>query len=180
MEDLVNPYDSDIKNRRYTIFNDGDHCSIDGIWFVETESQSWRFNLKDKINKLDTIINNFLNKLDDDPEQENRENLIKMLKEKKCMLADLLTQFNNIEKDYIEFDKYHREELFQFYRDKYQYAWIFDFTEKSMYLSIMKNIEIIIRDKFNEFCKTYLKIRETFFKINTYIIKLKKLYNVQI
>ena len=43
MEDLINPYDSDIKRIRYTIFNNGDDCCIEGIRFVENESQSWYF-----------------------------------------------------------------------------------------------------------------------------------------
>ena len=177
MEDLVNPFDSDIKNKVYIIFNDGENCSNQGIFFVETED--WNFNIKDKINKLDAIIANLLTKVIETPNQENRENLIKKKKKKKNILADILKQYNELEKNYIEFDKYHRENLFEFYKNKYQNAWFFDVAEKRMYLSIIKNIEIIIGNKFDEFCKDYVKIRNSFFEINNYIIKLKKLYNIQ-
>ncbi len=178
MEDLVNPFDSDIKNKIYYTYNDGENFSNDGIWFIEHEHRN--FNIKDKINKLDAIIANLLIKIYDTPNQENRENIIKMIKGKKSNLADLLKQYNDLEKNYIEFDKYHRENLFEYYKNKYQSTWFFDFAEKKMFLSINKDIEIIIRDKFDEFCKEYIKIRNSFFKINNYIIKLKKLYDIKI
>ena len=178
MEDLINPLDSDIKNIRYITYNNGERCSIKGIWFVETEHR--RFNIKDKINKLDAIIANLLIKIFETPNQENRDYIIKMMKEKKNILASLLSQYNDLENNYIAFDKYHRENLFQFYKNKYQSAWFFDIVEKRMYLSIIINIETMIRNKFDEFCKEYVKIRNSFFEINNYIIKLKKLYKIQI
>lgn len=103
-----------------------------------------------------------------------------MLEEKKSILADLLNQYNELEKNYIEFDKYNREQLFEFYKREYENTWIFEFAKRKMYLTIMFDIQMIIKDKFNEFFNTYKKIRESFFRINNFIINLKKLYNTQI
>lgn len=96
------------------------------------------------------------------------------------MLDDLLNQYNKLEKNYIEFDKYNREQLFEFYKREYENTWIFEFEKRKMYLTIMFDIQMIIKDKFNEFFNTYKKIRESFFRINNFIINLKKLYNTQI
>ena len=95
------------------------------------------------------------------------------------MLANLLKQYNDIEKDYIEFDKYYRKELFEFYTIEYENTWFFDFAKKRMYLSILNELQIIIKNKFYEYFNNYLSIRESFFKINNYFINLKILYNIQ-
>ena len=115
---VVNPNDYDIDRIRYIIYKDEARRCISGIWFVNGESS--HFNIKDKIRKLDEIIDNIINKLNDIPIKENRENLIKIIKDKKGMLANLLKQYNDIEKDYIEYFKYHRKELFEFYAVEYE------------------------------------------------------------
>lgn len=177
MEGLVNPNDYDINRIMYIIYKDEARCCISGIWFVNGESS--HFNIKDKIRKLDEIIDNIINKLNDIPIKEDRENLIKLIKDKKGMLANLLKQYNDIEKDYIEFDKYYRKELFEFYTIEYENTWFFDFAKKRMYLSILNELQIIIKNKFYEYFNNYLSIRESFFKINNYFINLKILYNIQ-
>ena len=176
MEGLVDPYTTDFESLIYYIYEDEARCSISGIWYVEREQ--YNFNIRDKINKLDEIVDNLLNKINKEQKQENPENQIKMLEDKKNELADLLKQYNEIEKNYIEFDKYQREQLFEFYKNKYEDTWIFEFAKRKMYLNIMLDIQIIIKNKFHEFFDNYKKIRESFFRINNYIIKFKKLYSI--
>ena len=177
MEGLVDPYNYEFEQIDYIIYKDEAKCSIKGIWFVEREP--YNFNIKEKINKLEEIIDNILIKLNNDA-KENRENHIRMLKEKKSSLAELLNQYNKLEKDYIEFDKYNREQLFEFYKREYEHTWVFEFSKRKMYMTIMFDIQMIIKNKFNEFFNTYNKIRGAFFRINNSIINFKKLYNTQI
>ena len=178
MEGLIDPYNFEFEQISYIIYKDEARCSIKGIWFVEREP--YNFNIKEKINKLNEIIDNFLNKLINEPNQETKKNHIKMLEEKKSILTDLLNQYNELENNYIEFDKYNREQLFEFYKMEYERTWIFEFAKRKMYMAIMLNIQMIIKNKFNEFFNTYKKIRESFFRINNFIINIKKLYNTQI
>lgn len=41
----------------------------------------------------------------------------------------------------------------------------------------MFEIQILLKDKFDDFCEAYYNIRNEFFKINNYIIKFKQLIN---
>ena len=98
---------------------------------------------------------------------------------KKNMLADLSQKYKEKEKNYIEADKFYREELFIFYRIKYNNTSEFAFSESKMYLSIMNDIQSLLRDKFRGFLNDYQDIRNSFFDINNYIIKIKKLFDIK-
>ena len=100
------------------------------------------------------------------------------MRAKKDNLEDLLQKYKEKEKNYIETDKFYREELFVFYRIKYNNTSEFAFSESKMYLSIMNDIQSILRDKFLSFVNDYNDIRNAFFDINNYIIKIKKLFNI--
>lgn len=151
-------------------------CYIAGIWFVERESRY--FGIEEKIKKLDEIINNVLNKLNDICD-ENKENYINTIKAKQNDLLKLATEYRKIENKFVENDKYYRKNLFEFYQKKYFNSPLFAFAEKRKYLSVMNDIQYLLKEKFNEYCNDYSHIRDSFFEINNYIIKIKKLYNIQ-
>ena len=174
MEDVVNPLYSDLPDY-YPIYENELRCCVEGIWYVEREHK--HFDIKGKIEKLDGIINNIMDKLNN-ISYDNKENLFNTMKTKKNMLADLLQKYKEKEKNYIETDKFYREELFVFYRIKYNNTSEFAFSESKMYLSIMNDIQSILRDKFLSFLNDYNDIRNAFFDINNYIIKIKKLFNI--
>lgn len=73
--------------------------------------------------------------------------------------------------------KFYREELFETYRNKYLSTSFFSFADKKIYLSSMVEIQISLKDKFDDFCEAYYNIRNDFFQINNYIIKFKQLIN---
>ena len=175
MEDLVNPLFSDLPDY-YPIYENKVRCCAQGIWFVEREHK--HFDIKRKIEKLDGIINNIMNKLNN-ISYDNKENLFDTMTTKKNMLADLSQKYKEKEKNYIEADKFYREELFIFYRIKYNNTSEFAFSESKMYLSIMNDIQSLLRDKFRGFLNDYQDIRNSFFDINNYIIKIKKLFDIK-
>ncbi len=175
MEDLVNPLMTDLKGT-YSIFFDEPICCVAGIWFVEREDK--RFDIKGNISKLDKIINNLIDKING-ISYENKSYLIETLKEKKGKLVEILGAYKKIEEDYTEFDKFYRENLFEFYANKYNDCDFFSFNEQKKYLSIMNDIQMIIKKKFDAFLKDYYELRNSFFDINSYIIKAKKLFPVQ-
>ena len=175
MEGLINPEWSDL-DPIYIIWKDEPSCATTGIWFVEREYRI--FGIKEKIKNLEGIIDKIMNVLKNIT-YDNKENLFESIQTKKKMLEDLLLQYNKLEKNYIEFDKYYRQTLFKFYSYKYYYSPLFAFKEKRTYLSIMNDIQILIKKEFESFCDNYYIIRNSFFDINNYIIKVKKLFNIQ-
>ena len=78
-----------------------------------------------------------------------------------------------MEKEYIEFDKYYRKKLFNFYRNRYLDASLLAFREEKLYMSIMNHIQDIVRNKFCEFCENYCDLMDNFYEMNDFIIKLK-------
>ena len=98
MEDLINPECSDL-NPVYIIFKDETFCCVTGIWFVERECNN--FNIKDKIIKLNEIIDNIINQLKHIA-YDNKESLIENLKIKKINLENLLDKYKNLENNYNE------------------------------------------------------------------------------
>ena len=114
MEGLINPKWSDL-NIPYFIWKDYPLCCVAGIQFIEEESRI--FGIKEKIVQLDGIANNIINSLANISDG-NKDNLLTDIKNKKKLLADLLIKYNEIEKKFIEEDKFYREELFETYRNK--------------------------------------------------------------
>ena len=127
MEGISNPYYSDLKQIYYPLEIDSAFCTCIGIWYVEREARF--FGIKELIIRLGGIINKLLFKLDN-MVYENKENMKKILQEKEESLIELYTQFEEIEKNFTEDDKFFRENLFEFYRRKYYNLSIFSFSEK--------------------------------------------------
>ena len=174
MEGLINPKRSDL-NIPYFIFDDYSICDVAGIKFVEKESQ--KFGIKEKIEKLDLIVDNIINKLEN-LSSENKESFISNIKNKKNILKDLLSKYRAIEKKYIEDDQFYRENLFEFYKNKYDVAPLFSFADKRLYFASMIDIQILLKKKFEDFCEQYYNIRNEFFEINDYLLKIKKLFKI--
>ena len=42
----------------------------------------------------------------------------------------------------------------------------------------MIDIQKLLKKKFEDFCKQYYNIRNEFFEINDYLLKIKKLFNI--
>ena len=72
MKGLINPKRSDL-NILYFIFDEYSICDMAGIKFVQKESQI--FGIKEKIEKLDGIADNIINKLEN-ISSENKESFI--------------------------------------------------------------------------------------------------------
>ena len=104
--------------------------------------------------------------------------IIKIIKQKQDCLKGLSTKYKDIKNKFIENDIYYREKLFEFYRNCYHNASTFAFSEKKKYLSIMNDIQWILKEKFLNFLDDYTIILKEFFEINNYFIKIKKLYNI--
>ncbi len=177
MDGLINPNQSDLKEIKYDLNMDRADCSIEGIWYVEHEES--KFGIEEKIKKLNDIINNILDPLNN-ISYDDKENLINTIKTKQNLLNQLLKRFQNIKKNFIEFDSYYREILFAEYRRKYCNAPLFDFTEKNLCLSVMNDIQIRLKKRFEDFLFDYFDLRNTFFDINNYILKTKILFNIEI
>ena len=174
MEGIVNPYWSDLVTD-YPLFLGETMCGFHGIYIVKTEHLN--FNIKEKIQKLDEIIDKIITKLNN-ISYENKDNLLETIKSKKNMLPNLIIKFEEIQKNYKEIDKYYREQLFEFYKEKYDDCSIFAFLEKKKYLSIMDDIQFLLKDKFDSYLNDYFKLRNSFFEINNYIIKVKILFQI--
>ena len=175
MEGLSNPYYSDIKEIYYPLNLNKAFCSSAGIWYLEREARF--FGIKEIIIKLGGIINKLLFKLDSMVE-ENKEITKKILQEKEELLIKLIFQFEEIEKKYTEEDKYFREDLFEFYAIKYRNLSIFSFLEKKVLMDAMNEIQTQLRKTFFLYVDKYYQIRNNFFEINNYIIKVKRLFNI--
>ena len=141
MEGLINPKSSDL-DIPYIIFDDNPICCVAGIKFVQRESQN--FGINEKIDKLDGIANNIINKLEN-ISSENKESFISTIKNKKNILKNLLLKYKTIEKQFIEDDQFYRENLFEFYKNKYDDAPLFSFAEKRLFFANMIDIQILIK-----------------------------------
>ena len=177
MEGLVNPNESDLKNIHYFLYLDDVSCCVEGIRYVEHEEED--FGIEKKIKKLNDIINHILGALDNIP-YENKENLIETIKTKQNSLSTLLKRYQDNKKSYIEFDSYYRDNLFQVYKRKYLCAPLSAFTQRKICLSVTNDIQIKLKTKFEDFLFDYFDLRNSFFDINIYFIKLKKLFNIKI
>ena len=175
MEGLYNPHYSDINQIYYSLYLDSISCTSAGIWYLERESRF--FGIKELIRRLGGIINKILFKLDG-MLYDTKENMRKILHEKEDLLIELFFQYEEIEKIYTEEDKFYRENLFEFYRNKYYYSSFFSFSERKICMANMNEIQILLRKKFFQYCDKYYRIRNNFFEINNYIIKIKKLFNI--
>lgn len=177
MEGLDNPNEYDLNRINYDMWIDQLLCSVEGIWYVEHEERN--FGIEEKIKKLDNMIKYILNALDN-ISYDDKENIIKILKIKQDLLAPLLKKYQKIKKDYIEYDTYYRKNLFMTYKEKYLTASLFAFSEKNVCLSVMNDIQIMLKDRFFDFLYDYFDLRDSFFDINNYILKIKKLFNIEI
>ena len=175
MEGLVNPHPVNTYNYTYDMNLDEPIISIMGIYFVESEKSI--FGIKEKVEKLDSIINEILEVIIK-AKNPNDDYIIKTIKEKQNCLKALPIKYKDIKNNFIENDKYYREELFEFYRKSYHNASSFAFSERNKCISIMNDIQRILREKFLIFYDDYTKILDEFFEINNYFIKIKKLYNI--
>ena len=175
MEGLSNPYRSDINKILYPLYLGWTWCTAIGIWYLEREARF--FGIKELIIKLGGIINKILLKLDS-MAYENKDNMKKTLQEKEELLIELFFQFEEIEKNYTADDKFYRENLFAFYKEKYADLSIFSFSEKKLLMDAMNEIQTKLRNNFFLNCEKYYQIRNKFFEINNYIIKIKKLFNI--
>ena len=107
---------------------------------------------------------------------ENKESLVENMNKKKALLENLLHKYKELEKDYIQTDNYYRENLFQFYYNKYENTSFFSFNEKRFLLSVMNDIQIVLKKKFDDLLYDYFNLRNIFFDINNYVIKVRKLF----
>ena len=177
MEGLVNPNESDLKEINYDMNIDRPICSVEGIWYVEQEER--KFGIEEKIKKLNNLINVLLDSLNN-ISYNNKENLINTIKTKQNLLNQLLKRYENIKKSFIEYDSYYRKNLFFEYNIKYWNASIFSSDESKICLSVMNDIQIRLKKRFENFLFDYFDLRNSFFDINNYIIKVKKLFNIEI
>lgn len=174
MEELVNPYWYDL-DTNYPLFLDETICAVHGIFIVEREHLN--FDIKGKMKKLDEIIDEVIIKLNNIV-YENKDNLLETIKTKKNTLANLLIKYEDLQRNYTEIDKYYRENLFEFYKSKYDNSTIFAFSERKKYLSIMNDIQLLLKKKFDSYLNDYFKLRNSFFEINNYMIKVKILFQI--
>ena len=175
MEGLINPYKSNVKVK-YAIFTKWSKwmmCSADGIFFIRDEE----FQLKEKIAKLDSIVEQVLDKLKE-TDSDNIANIIDTINEKRDLLKDILKEYKKIKNKYIGYDKFYRLEVFQFYKNEYDNI-IFDIFKKEKYFLIGLDIQKLLRDKFTDFFHNYSRLIDRFIEINNYIVKIKILFNIQ-
>lgn len=171
MEDIENPYWTDLNKVQQKIYWNWKITDTEGREFVLNEHNN--FDLAGKIAKLDAIIDDVLNKLKKE-KYEPMDELVNNIKEKKKQLKELLVNYNEIKEKYLQFDKFYND-LFDFHLDSLIAKNIGD--EWTRFTAIMNNIQIIIRDKFLDFRQSYYTIRNSFFEANSYIIKVKKMFN---
>jgi hypothetical protein len=160
----------------HVIWKDVTECSVWGIWFVEREPMF--FGIEDKISKLDEIIKKVLDRIKTLSE-DNKDYFINTIKIKQNHLAELASKYREISKKFIENDAFYREYLFELYKKKYNNSHLLDFAERRTCLNVMNGIQILMKEKFTEYCNEYNNIRDSFFGINNFIIKVKKLFNIK-
>ena len=171
MEDIVNPYWTDLNEVHQYIFWNSAIIDIDGYLFVTNEHN--KFDLAGKIAKLDAIIDDVLTKLKEE-KYEYKEELTNNIKEKKKLLKELLANYNAAKEKYLQFDEFYRD-LFNFHLDKFIVKGFAD--EHKRLTQVMNNIQVLIREKFLDFRQNYFTIRNSFFEANKFIIKVRKLFN---
>ena len=171
MEDIENPYLIDLNKVQQNVFWNWKIINTGRKEFVLNEHKN--FDLAWKIVKLDTTIDDILNKLKKQ-KYEFIDELVNKIKENKKLLKELLVKYNEIKEKYLQFDKFYND-LFDFRLDIFIAKGIGD--ELTRFTAIMNNIQIIMRDKFFDFRQRYFAIRNSFFDINQYIIKIKKMFN---
>ena len=177
MEGLKNISQSYIDNiAMHVIWIDATECCNGGMWFVEREPR--HFGIEDKITKLDEIIKKVLDRIKTLSE-DNKDYFINKIKIKQNHLATLASKYREISKKFIENDSFYREYLFELYKKKYNNSHLLDFAERRTCLSVMNGIQILMKEKFTEYCNEYNNIRDSFFEINNFIIKFKKLFNIK-
>lgn len=177
MEGLKNISQSYIDNiAMHVIWIDATECCNGGMWFVEREPR--HFGIEDKITKLDEIIKKVLDRIKTLSE-DNKDYFINTIKIKQNHLATLASKYREISKKFIENDSFYREYLFELYKKKYNNYHLLDFAERRTCLSVMNGIQILMKEKFTEYCNEYNNIRDSFFEINNFIIKVKKLFNIK-
>ena len=93
-------------------------------------------------------------------------------------LAKLASKYTEISRNFFENDAFYREYLFEHYNKKYNNSHLLDFAERRTCLSVMNGIQILMKEKCTEFCNEYNNIRDSFFGINNFIVKVKKLFNI--
>ena len=174
MKELVNPYWSDL-DTDYPLFLGEAISPVYGIYIVENEHSN--YNLIGKVQKLDEIIDDVIGKLNKIT-FENKDNLIDTIKIKKNTLANIISKYEEMVKNFKEIDKIYRVELFEFYKAKYENASFFAFSERNKYLSIMNDIQLLIKKGYDSFIYDYYQLRNSFFEINKYIIKVKILFQI--
>lgn len=176
MENIINPRWTDINDIAYIIWDNDTIITMAGIWFIEREKSE--FGMEKKIESLDKIIIDITNRLKM-ISYENKDNIITKLKEKRDLLSVLLNKFTKIKKTYYEYDNYLRYQVFEFYKSKYYSEPLFSFFKRRQYIAIMNEIQLMLKKKFADFCNDYVKIRDEFFDINAYAIKVKRFFNFQ-
>lgn len=176
MEGIKDSNNNDIKSLTYIYWEDEPLISVTGIWFVQREDLN--FGVEAKIEKLGEIIENVLNALKV-VSYDNKEALLDKIRAKQQLLKNLLIKYKEVKAKFIENDKFYRIELFEFYNEKYQEALSSSSPDFKKYISIMNSIQKILFQKFNEFRDEYCDIRNSFFDVNQYIIRIKKMFNFQ-
>ena len=171
MEDIENPYWTDLNNVHQDVFWNWKTISEEGKRFVKNEHK--KFDLAGKIVKLDAIIDDVLNKLKNE-KYECKEELINNITEKKKLLKNLLDNYNDAKEKYLQYDEFYSN---LFYSYLLRYADVYFMDEETRFTAIMNNIQTLLRDKFSDFSQSYFTIRNSFFEANNYIIKVRKLFN---
>ena len=154
----------------HVIWKDVTEWSVGGIWFVEREPMF--FGIEDKDTKLDEIIKKVLDRIKTLSE-DNKDYFINTIN-----LAKLASKYTEISRNFFENDAFYREYLFELYNKKYNNSHLLDFAERRTCLSVINGIQILMKEKCTEFCNEYNNIRDSFFGINNFIVKVKKLFNI--
>ena len=111
MEDIENPYWTDLNKVQQNVFQNWKIIDTGGKKFVLNEHKN--FDLAGKIVKLDTIIDDILNKLNKE-KYEYMDELVNKIKENKKLLKELLVKYNEIKEkylQYLQFDEFY-DDLF--------------------------------------------------------------------
>lgn len=173
MEGIIVPYKIERGYLDYLIYEDTIDCAISGLWFVKHED--WRFDIKAKINKLDSIINSTLEEIKD---LDSEKTFTVIINEKKKLLQSLAVEYAKIVKNYMKSDGYYRS-LINFYRNAYNNKTsFFDFSQKRKYIEISIHIQKLLKNEFLKFFSEYKKLRNTFIEINKYILNIKKMFDL--
>ena len=175
MEGITNPYSSDLEVD-FLIYTEEIFCSSSGSRFIRFEHRG--FDLETKIKELDSIIISVLKKMQD-IKYDNKKDIVNNINIKHNLLKNLLKKFKEIKQRYNEYDEYYQN-LIETYGKEYNNISIFDFCQRRKYIELSIHVQKLLVDKFSEFCNDYYIIRNEFFESNNYIIKIKKLFNIEL